>query len=126
MKDPYRVLDVDRRASASEVHAAYLRHAKACHPDLHRDLPDAEARFRNVVEAYQAITAERMRHRDDAERLRARRAAAEAGADRRRRWRPRAATGEAAVPGAGRRRQTDGLIISLLWFLAVMVILAVV
>ena len=117
------MLGVNRETPEAEVHAAYLRAAKRAHPDLNRDDPDAEQRFRSVVEAYDKIRAERTRRKTNAETIRRRRAVAEAeeaARQSRRRRQPLAA------PQAGTRsRYTEALIVSLLWFLAVMIILAV-
>jgi len=56
--DPYDVLGVDRDASQREIQAAYRRLARGLHPDVNAD-PSAEERFREVTEAYGALSARR-------------------------------------------------------------------
>jgi curved DNA-binding protein len=54
VKDYYAVLGVSQHASLEEIRLAYRRCARAFHPDLSTD-PDAEARFREVNEAYEVL-----------------------------------------------------------------------
>ncbi|MBI4817841.1 MAG: J domain-containing protein [Deltaproteobacteria bacterium] len=51
--DPFATLGVSRDASEEEIRAAYKRLAKALHPDVRPDDPDAAAKFRKIREAYQ-------------------------------------------------------------------------
>lgn len=53
-KDYYEVLGVTRGASASEIQKAYRKLAKKYHPDVSKE-PDAEARFREIGEAYEVL-----------------------------------------------------------------------
>src|SRR5216684_2999416 len=53
-KDPYAILGVGRGAPLSEIKRAYRKLAFSLHPDVGDD-PD-ERRFREVHEAYQALT----------------------------------------------------------------------
>lgn len=55
---PWQVLGVDRRAGKDEVRAAYRRLALQWHPDRHADdrKAEAEARFKAVNEAHEAMT----------------------------------------------------------------------
>ncbi|MGD8244439.1 MAG: molecular chaperone DnaJ [Anaerolineae bacterium] len=53
--DYYEVLGVDRSASQEEIRSAYRKMARAYHPDV-SDAPDAEARFKEINEAYQVLS----------------------------------------------------------------------
>jgi DnaJ-class molecular chaperone len=46
--DPYKVLGVERTATAEQIRAAYRALAKKSHPDLHPDDKGAEARFKAI------------------------------------------------------------------------------
>src|SRR5579883_2686322 len=52
MDDPYKVLGVEREASAETIRAAYRKLAKRHHPDLNPGKKDAEERFKAVNAAY--------------------------------------------------------------------------
>ncbi len=54
-KDYYKVLGVDRKASAEEIQKAYKSLARKTHPDLNPDDPSAEDRFKEIGEAYEVI-----------------------------------------------------------------------
>ena len=51
----YDVLGVGRGARESEIKAAFRRLAKECHPDRCNGDPNAERRFKEVNEAYEAL-----------------------------------------------------------------------
>lgn len=53
-KDYYQVLGVERGASQDDVKRAYRRLARKYHPDVSKE-PDAEARFKEVREAYEVL-----------------------------------------------------------------------
>lgn len=53
-KDYYSTLGVDRTANQDEIKRAYRKLARKHHPDLNKE-PGAEARFKDVAEAYEAL-----------------------------------------------------------------------
>ena len=53
-KDYYATLGVKREASADEIKRAYRKLARKYHPDVSKE-PDAEARFKEVGEAYEVL-----------------------------------------------------------------------
>jgi curved DNA-binding protein len=53
-KDYYEVMGVARTASADEIKRAYRRLARKYHPDVSKE-PDAEARFKEIGEAYEVL-----------------------------------------------------------------------
>lgn len=64
MTDPYSLLGVDRNASDDEVKKAYRRLSRKYHPDANINNPhkeEAEAKFKEVQQAYQQIMDERER-----------------------------------------------------------------
>jgi len=54
-RDYYEVLGVGRTASDADIKRAFRRLAREIHPDVSR-APDAEERFREVVEAYEVLS----------------------------------------------------------------------
>jgi molecular chaperone DnaJ len=54
-RDYYELLGVARDASEGEIKKAFRRLARELHPDV-SDAPDAEERFREVVEAYEVLS----------------------------------------------------------------------
>ncbi len=55
MKDPYGVLGVSKTAAQDEIRNAYRKLAKKYHPDLNPGNKAAEARFKEIQEAYDKI-----------------------------------------------------------------------
>ena len=62
MTDPYSVLGIPRNASDEEIKKAYRSLSRKYHPDANINNPDkdkAEARFKDVQQAYQQIMREK-------------------------------------------------------------------
>ena len=54
-QDLYELLGVDRAADENEIKRAFRRKARELHPDV-SEAPDAQERFREVVEAYEVLS----------------------------------------------------------------------
>src|SRR3989337_4013040 len=85
--DYYRMLGVDRKATAGEIRKAYKRLARKHHPDLNPGDKSAEERFKRISEAYDVLgdpkkrqTYDRVGYYSDAE--------AKAGQGASGRWQP--------------------------------------
>jgi molecular chaperone DnaJ len=65
MKDYYEILGLGRDAAPDEIKKAFRRLARASHPDANPDDPGAEARFREVAEAYEVLSDPQKRARYD-------------------------------------------------------------
>src|SRR6187200_2994368 len=63
-RDYYDVLGVSRDASPDELQQAFRRLARAHHPDVNKD-PGAEERFKEINEAYSALSDPELRKRYD-------------------------------------------------------------
>ena len=55
MRDPYEVLGVDRKASATDIKSAYRRLAKKLHPDANKNDPKAATRFAELNAAHEIL-----------------------------------------------------------------------
>ncbi len=56
VKDPYKVLGVERNASQEEIKKAYRRLARRYHPDRNPGDKQAEERFKEIQEAYSILS----------------------------------------------------------------------
>ncbi|MDJ0953578.1 MAG: molecular chaperone DnaJ [Acidimicrobiia bacterium] len=56
MKDYYEILGVPREASQDDIKKAFRKLARDTHPDANPDDPGAEARFREIAEAYEILS----------------------------------------------------------------------
>ncbi len=65
MEDPYKVLGVDRAATADQIRVAYRDLAKRFHPDLNPGDDKAETRFKEISAAYDILSDEGKRARFD-------------------------------------------------------------
>ncbi|MFO7321201.1 MAG: molecular chaperone DnaJ [Chloroflexota bacterium] len=63
-RDYYEVLGVSRSASKAEIKSAFRRLAREYHPDVSQH-PDAEARFKEINEAYEVLSDDEKRARYD-------------------------------------------------------------
>src|SRR6202046_5412870 len=64
-RDFYEILDVPRTATQDEIQRAYRKLARQHHPDVNKD-PGAEDRFKEISEAYDALSDPQTRRRYDA------------------------------------------------------------
>ena len=64
-RDYYEVLGVSKSASDAEIKSAYRKKAKQLHPDLNKDDPHAEEKFKEAQEAYAVLSDENKRRMYD-------------------------------------------------------------
>ena len=55
-RDYYEVMSVGREAAPEEIKKAYRRLARAAHPDVNKDDPQAEEKFKEINEAYEVLS----------------------------------------------------------------------
>lgn len=60
-KDFYKTLGVEKSADAEDIKKAYRKLAMKYHPDQNKDNPDAEAKFKEINEAYDILKDEQKR-----------------------------------------------------------------
>src|SRR2546425_3199458 len=65
-KDYYKILGVAKGATEKEIKAAYRKLARKHHPDMNQGNPKAEARFKEIGEAYEVLSDPEKRKRYDA------------------------------------------------------------
>lgn len=69
MKDYYQVLGVPKKAEDEEIKKAFRKLARKYHPDANPNNPSAEARFKEVSEAYEVLGDAQKRQEYDIMRL---------------------------------------------------------
>jgi molecular chaperone DnaJ len=55
-RDPYEVLGVSRQASESEIKKTFRKLARELHPDVNKEDPEAEEKFKEAAEAYEILS----------------------------------------------------------------------
>src|SRR6476661_4897798 len=55
VKDPYKVLGVDKKASQDDIKKAYRKLARQYHPDRNPDDPAAEEKFKEISAAHDIL-----------------------------------------------------------------------
>ncbi len=66
VRDPYKTLSVDKKASDEEIKKAYRKLARQYHPDKNPGDAQAEERFKEIQEAYSVLSDPDKRKRYDA------------------------------------------------------------
>jgi molecular chaperone DnaJ len=64
-RDYYEVLGVGKNASEDDIKKAYRKLARQYHPDINKDNPDAEGKFKEATEAYEVLSDQEKRARYD-------------------------------------------------------------
>src|SRR3954447_7455342 len=55
-RDPYEVLGVPRDADETQIKKAFRKLARELHPDVNKNDPDAEEKFKEAAEAYEILS----------------------------------------------------------------------
>jgi molecular chaperone DnaJ len=55
-RDPYEVLGVPRQADDAQIKKAFRQLARELHPDVNKEDPDAEEKFKEAAEAYEILS----------------------------------------------------------------------
>ena len=55
-KDYYQILGVNKRATQEDIKKAFRKLARKYHPDVNQGNKEAEARFKEVNEAYEVLS----------------------------------------------------------------------
>ncbi|NQT73140.1 MAG: J domain-containing protein [Chloroflexi bacterium] len=64
-KDYYKILGIDKKASEKDVKKAFRKLARQYHPDVNPDDPNAEAKFKEINEAYEVLKDKEKRQKYD-------------------------------------------------------------
>lgn len=65
-KDYYKILGLDtNKASSDEIKIAFREQAKKYHPDVNKQAKNAEARFKDINEAYKILSSSTLRRKYD-------------------------------------------------------------
>ena len=64
-KDYYKLLEIERNAGEDDIKKAFRALAMKYHPDRNKDDPTAEAKFKEINEAYEVLSDEQKRSRYD-------------------------------------------------------------
>jgi curved DNA-binding protein len=107
-RDFYEVLGVPKNADQSEIQRAYRKLARQHHPDVNKD-PSAEARFKEISEAYDVLSDPDQRKRYDAFGEDFRRVPPEVSPEEWRRARAYAGAAPGGGPGAGGPFRSGGV-----------------
>src|SRR4051794_27827749 len=64
-KDYYQTLGVSRTASSDDIRKAFRKLARQYHPDVAKDKKTAEAKFKEINEAYEVLSDQEKRKKYD-------------------------------------------------------------